>query len=201
MPRFFAVTASVAESSSAARLRAVRGPTMAFLRNVPPSLAADPLRPSTGGAEPDAATSDAPCRSVDACVEVPSPRSRAVPVFCQAGRRFHFARPPRDNRPLRLQPRMRPERLPLARFSTLRPSECSRFPGEGTRRGALCTRSPDTIDLPRPGLTPCRATTAPPLPPRGDLGGTRKMPLANFCNRRSTRAPVSSPDCRARSLP
>jgi hypothetical protein len=31
VPRFFAVAASVAKSSSAARLRAVRGPTMAFL--------------------------------------------------------------------------------------------------------------------------------------------------------------------------
>jgi len=37
-------------------------------------------------------------------------------------------------------------------------------------------------------------------PLAGDLGGAWKMLLANFCNRRSTRAPVSSPDCRARSF-
>jgi len=50
------------------------------------------------------------------------------------------------------------------------------------------------------GLSPRRATRAPPLPPRGDLGGTRKVLLASFCNRRSIRASVSSSDCRAKRL-
>ena len=102
VPRFLAATASAAKSSGAARQLSSPPGLHAGLRDRPLSLAADPLRLQAGGAEPDVATSDVPCRTVAAHAWAPSLAFAASsPVFRQATR--HWPRHQDPNHAPRLE--------------------------------------------------------------------------------------------------
>lgn len=171
-------------------MRTVPAPLM-VVPDRPLALAADPLRPSAGGAEPDVATSGTLCRFVTAHVRAPSLALAQAPRL-SSGRLFsHVARTPLDTDPLEQVPGMSPGRLPSARFSTLRPSEESRGPCY-VRAKLLAPLSPDSFGPSssgtrrRPALS--RAASAR-LSVR--LGCAKKMLLTDFCNRLTKRAPVN----------
>lgn len=114
-------------SSGAARQLSSSPGLHAGLRDRPLSLAADPLRLQAGGAEPDLATSDVPCRTVAACAWAPSLAFAASPpVFRQATR--HWPRHQNSNDATRLKetPSRAQDALSSASISIcncLRPSE------------------------------------------------------------------------------
>lgn len=92
------------------------------------SLAADPLRLSAGGAEPDVATSDTSCRTVDASAGSPLPRSPPVTRLSSGGQHSTTPGTRMPSPGLGVPPSLDPKCLPSARSSTSRSSEAFRDP-------------------------------------------------------------------------
>lgn len=154
-------------------------------------MAADPLRLSTGGAEPVVATSDVLCRPVAARARAPSLAFAVVPpVFRQVARRDLGARTP--NMAARLEAITSEPRTPSVgsdldlaakRVAFAHPVTASRRPSHPFAR---CARAP-------PSSRKCRHPVLPRAPSTGlaaDLGHAGKMLLTDLCNRPCARAPV-----------
>jgi hypothetical protein len=130
VPRFFAVAASAAMDRRAQLVSLSSSPDLhAGFRERPLSLAADPLRLSAEGAEPDVATSDVLCRLVAACARAPSLCVRRRTARLSSGSSTLATVPgPGRRRPFRGDAVVSPGRLPSASISILRPSEVLRVP-------------------------------------------------------------------------
>jgi hypothetical protein len=165
---------------------------------------ADPPRPSAGRAAPDVVTSDTLCRGTAPASGSPVSLDLADRAPACAGSR---PEPPRQDpipaRRVRAGRLVGPGRLPSVRCSTSLPSRArmrslfgnrslAPHPSRPARSGSPVTRSGRSV-LPNPVL----ATLA------GAADNAGKMPLTDFCNRPSARAPTESagfPRCLARRL-
>lgn len=171
----------------------------AGLRDRPLSLAADPLRLQAGGAEPDLATSDVPCRTVAACAWAPSLAFAASPpVFRQATR--HWPRHQDLNDATRLKET--PSRAQDA-FRRLRSRSCDRVKHLRdpcyVRAGRLAPVRPEPPSLPSSRgsghfVTSPRRLGSPRGSPRQPGHGASHRPLQPTFDT-STRRPL---DFRAR---
>jgi hypothetical protein len=162
------------------------------------SLAADPLRPSTGGASPtEVATSGAPCRGVGPVSGSLGPRRHLVRPSCAGP----GGNPHRQGRPCPRLFKARTARQPETPSIGLGPRPCDR----GGRPPANCSCAcclPAPVHVLRWDPPPSAVVDLrPTLPRRADRLaapdlGTGKMLLTDFCNRRATRAPDGSFDSR-----
>jgi hypothetical protein len=156
------------------------------------SLAADPLRPSAERAEPDAVTSDAPCRATTLARALQPLARRSGSIAGPAPRRHARARSPRCW--------FRAGGL-VARGAFHRIDAWHRC-----QAGLACacwfaharspnTRSPEALLLRRHAgaADPCYPAR-PPEPLRAPRAAHRKMSLTDFCNRSTTRAPTEPLD-------
>jgi hypothetical protein len=189
MPRFFAAAASAAKSSGAARETGWRGCPHAGRSHRSLTLAADPLRLSAGGAEPDVATSDTLCRAVGACEELLLLRSPPDPSFVRLA---PLRQDPRRCHPVRDDAALSPGCLPPARSSTSRSKEVFHDPFD-VRAESLAPASRSAPSSPRHegSSSPLRATRHPArFASRLSSRNGEEMLLTDLCNRQPTRAPA-----------
>jgi hypothetical protein len=167
------------------------GPRMVVPETRCLALAADPLRPSAGGAELDVATSGTLCRFVTAHARAPFLALAQATRLSSGYLLSHAARTPLDTNPLEQVPGLSPGRLPSARFSTLRPSEEIRGPSYVLAK-LLAPLSPDSFVA--PSSRACRRFALPRSASvclSALLGSSGKMLLTDLCNRLTIRAPVN----------
>jgi len=153
------------------------------------TLAADPLRPSAGGASPDVATSDTLCRPVGATARSPHPAfAIALPVFRQESLHPHVARTPDDATRLEIAPSMSPGCLPSDRSRSCDRAKPSAFPVTFARKSSHpFARSARAHPVEaRRRFVLLRAVLVRLAAP---FDGAEKMLLSDLCNRLTTRAP------------
>jgi hypothetical protein len=183
--RFFAVTASTAIRLAWLVSSSIDGP----------ALATDPLRPSAEGAPPGDAISDALCRPDGATARAPPLAFAAGAHTLRRAPRFP-PRPGPDLPPRRLERGglIDPGRLPPTRSPISRSRDAS-------AHSLLRSRASASHPFVRRGVAPpCRGQNLRCVLPHASsvrlsapLGEVRKMLLADFCNRLTTRAPVDHP--------
>jgi hypothetical protein len=166
----------------------------------PPSAAADPLRPSAGGASPDVATSDTLCRPVGATARSPISRVRRLGSRLSSGVDApHVARTPDDATRLEATPPMSPGCLPSVRSRSCDRAKPSAFPVTFARKSSHPCR-PLRASVSRQDPPPQRATPCDLGSPRGSprwRGEDASLRLLQPTLDTSTRGPL---DFRARSL-
>jgi hypothetical protein len=201
MPRFFAVAASAAMVVWRSTRSSWLGyPRMRGSPDQPLSAAADPLRPSAGGASPDVATSDTLCRPVGASARSPISRVRRLGSRLSSGVDApHVARTPDDATRLKATPPMSPGCLPSVRSRSCDRAKPSAFPVTFARKSSHPCRpmraSVSRQDPPPQRATPCNLGLPRGSPRwRGEDASLR--PLQPTLDT-STRGPL---DFRARSL-
>lgn len=166
----------------------------------PLSAAADPLRPSAGGASPDVATSDTLCRPVGATARSPISRvRRLVPRLSSGVDAPHVARTPDDATRLEATSPMSPGCLPSVRSRSCDRAKPSAFPVTFARKSSHpfhpMRSSVSRQDPPPQRATPCNLGLPRGSPRwRGEDASLR--PLQPTLDT-STRGPL---DFRARSL-
>jgi hypothetical protein len=148
-------------SSGAARESSWSGyPRMRGSPGQPSSAAADPLRPSAGGASPDVATSDTLCRPVGATARSPISRVRRLGSRLSSGVDApHVARTPDDATRLEATPPMSPGCLPSVRSRSCDRAKPSAFPVTFARKSSHpchpMRASVSSQDPPPQRATPC----------------------------------------------